>query len=258
MDFKRFIKNYGSTILTCVSAAGTIVTAVIAVKETPKAIKLLEEAKAKKGEDLTAMEKIKIAGHAYIPSISIGISTIACMFGANILDKRQTASMAGAYALASSSFIEYKNKLKELYGEESDAKIREEILREKHVAHPNPIYASTLCMNVNDLASEFDKKETVLFWDDFSQRYFEASPLDVFAAEYHLNRNFSISGVATPNDFYEFLGIPKVKGGDAVGWSSAYGYTWVDFDHKKVTFDDGMECYIIYAIFPPEDDYFEC
>lgn len=258
MNFKGFIKNYGSTILTCVSAAGTIATAIIAVKETPKAIKLLEEAKDKKGEDLTVIEKIKTAGPAYIPSISIGVGTIACMFGANILDKKQTASMAGAYALASSSFTEYKNKLKELYEEEVDAKIREEILNEKYVANPDPIHASTLCMDVNDLASECDKKETALFWDDFSQRYFEARPLDVFAAEYHLNRNFSISGVATPNDFYYFLGIPKVKGGDAVGWSSAYGYTWVDFDHKKVTLDDGMECIIIYAVFPPEDDYLEC
>ena len=255
MNIQNFIKKNGPIILTCLASVGTVATAVIAVRETPKAIKLLEEAKEKKGAELTTIEKVKVAGPVYIPAIATGVGTIACMAGSTILSHKQTVSMAGAYALASSSFTDYKNKLKELYGEEADAKIREEILKDKYTANPQPIGAECLCGVATDLASECDDRETVLFYDDFSQRYFEARMIDVFAAEYHLNRNFAICGEANPNEFYEFLGIPKIEGGSAVGWSAAYGYCWVDFDHKKVTMDGGLECYIIYPTFQPEDDY---
>ena len=43
MNAKIFLKKHSSTILTCLGAVGVIATAVTAVKETPKAIKLLEE-----------------------------------------------------------------------------------------------------------------------------------------------------------------------------------------------------------------------
>ena len=39
------------------------------VKATPKALSLLEQAKEEKGEELTKLETVKIAGPAYIPSI---------------------------------------------------------------------------------------------------------------------------------------------------------------------------------------------
>ena len=42
---KWFLKRNGSTILTIGGAAGVIATAVVAVKETPKALYLLEQAR---------------------------------------------------------------------------------------------------------------------------------------------------------------------------------------------------------------------
>ena len=60
-----------------------IATAVVAVKSTPKALELLKEAEAEKGEELTRFEKIKTAGPVYVPSILIGSATLACIFEAN-------------------------------------------------------------------------------------------------------------------------------------------------------------------------------
>ena len=42
---RKFFKKNGSTILTCMSVAGVVGTAVMAVKATPKAIELIEAAK---------------------------------------------------------------------------------------------------------------------------------------------------------------------------------------------------------------------
>ena len=256
-EFAKFFKRHGSTILTCVAAAGTIGTAILVGAETPKALKLIEDAQYEKGEPLTTMEKVKVAAPVYIPAITMGASTVACIFGAHVLSQKQSAAMASAYALVSSSYNEYRNKLIELYGGETDAKIKEEILKDKYDAHPYPIYATGLIGSSSDLASECDNKERVLFYDDLSGRYFESTLLDVFSAEYHLNRNFAICGVSCPNEFYEFLGIPSVECGEVIGWTAADGYCWLDFDHKKVVMDDGLECYIIYCAFTPDEGYLD-
>ena len=82
---KLFLKRNSSTILTCIGAAGVIATSVLAVKATPKAMALLEQSEEEKGEKLTNMEKVQVAGPAYIPAAIVGASTIACIFGANVL-----------------------------------------------------------------------------------------------------------------------------------------------------------------------------
>ena len=65
---------------------------------------LLDSTKEKQ-EELTKIEKVKIAGPVYIPSILIGAGTVACIFGANVLNKRHQAALVSAYTLAESSFI---------------------------------------------------------------------------------------------------------------------------------------------------------
>lgn len=50
----------------------------------------------------------------------------------------------------------------------------------------------------------------VLFYDGYSQRYFESKISQVLQAEYHLNRNFAIGADVTLNDFYLFLGIDRI------------------------------------------------
>ncbi len=110
MDVQTFIKRNAQTILTCLGATGVIVTAVMAVKGTPKALTLLENAKEEKGEELTKLEKFKIAGPVYIPAVITGAATIACIFGSNVISKNQQATLMSAYALLDNSYKEYKKK----------------------------------------------------------------------------------------------------------------------------------------------------
>ncbi len=96
---KVFFHKNSPFILTCLGAAGMIGTTVLAVKATPKAMLLLEDAKKEKGEELTKAEVIITAGPAYIPSAVMGVSAIICVFGANALNKKQSASLTSAYTL---------------------------------------------------------------------------------------------------------------------------------------------------------------
>ena len=230
---KTFIKRNGSTILSVTGATGTILTAVLAVKATPKAMQLIEEAEKEKGEKLTKTEVVKYVGPAYIPTILVGFGTIACIFGANVLNKKQQASLTSAYALLDNSYKEYKNKVRELLGEDSDHEIRTEIAKDHYK---------------NEDIEVDDEKE--LFYDYFSERYFESTMEDVLRAEAGLNKIIAVDTGAYLNEFYDLLDIPRIHAGDELGWSNGileamYWTNWVDFDHKKVEMEDGMECCII-------------
>lgn len=122
-----FNRSQISTLLTCIGSIGVVATSVMAVKATPKAIKLLEASENEKGEKLTKTEIVKIAAPAYIPAAVVGASTIACIFGANILNKDSQASLASAYALLDRSYKEYRNKVNDLYGDEADDEVRAEV-----------------------------------------------------------------------------------------------------------------------------------
>lgn len=232
---QRFITKNAPTILTCVGGIGVIATSVMAVKATPKALDLLKEAKEEKGEDLTKLETVKVAGPVYIPAILVGVSTVSCIFGANVLGKRSQASIMSAYALLDSTYRDYKDKVEELYGEGASVKVREEIARDKYEEE-------------DILGDDNDGKQ--LFFDYFSGRYFRATPEQVQRAEYVINRHLVMREYAYLNEFYEELGIEPIESGYDYGWSNGanmdrYWQSWVDFNHEKTVTDDGLECTII-------------
>ena len=246
---KMYLKRNSSTILTCIGAIGVVTTAVTAATATTKASKILEQAKKEKGEDLTKLESLVAAGPAYIPTVAIGASTIACIFGANVLNKRQQAAITSAYALVDSSYKKYQSKLKELYGEEADTQIRDAIIKEE-------------CKDIDVWApgcGSIDRSgERRLF--EFNGRIFESTMESVINAEYHFNRNFSLRGDANLNEFYEFLGLSPTEEGSVLGWSCGqlieeWETTWIDFDHRPITLEGGVECFIIETPISPIINY---
>lgn len=86
----RQLYRSSPTILTVVASVGVIVTTITAVRATPKAVKLLKEAELEKGENLTKVEIIRVAGPSYIPSALLGISTIVCIFGGKCTKSKET------------------------------------------------------------------------------------------------------------------------------------------------------------------------
>ena len=131
MKSNLFLKKNSATILTVAAAAGVITTSVLSAKAAIRASRVLAHKEEEKGEELTFEETISAIWTIYIPPIVAGVSTIACVFGANILNQRQQASLASAYALIDSSYKEYKAKLKELYGEEAHNNIIDAIAAKK-------------------------------------------------------------------------------------------------------------------------------
>lgn len=157
-----FWKRNGSTILTCIGAVGVVATAVLTAKATPKAMRILEEAKEEKGEELTKLEVVKAVVPTYIPAVVTGAATISCIFGIGALSKHQQASIASAYALLDSSYKEYRKKVSDIYGDDADNRVKDEIARDQYDGL---------------LPSEDSDKQ--LFMDFNTLEYFEARFEDV-------------------------------------------------------------------------------
>lgn len=169
-----------------------------------------------------------------------------------MLSRRQQAALSSAYALVSQSYKEYTDKVKELYGEETHKTIMEAIVKEKckDVSLRTTGFLDDSTLDFDADGSDPEVHHT--FYDQFSNRYFESTVSKVLQAEYHLNRNFAIrGGDGTVNEFYEFLGLAPIDGGDTIGWAVCDELMWVDFNHTKVTLDDGMEVYIVEPVFTP-------
>ena len=236
-----YLKRNSPTVLTSIGAVGIVTTSVMTAKVTPKAIRLLEDAAFEKGETLTTVEKIKVVTPVYIPSIVMGSSTIACIFGANVLNKRKQASLVSAYALLDSYHKKYRSKLIEMHGKKADEEIRNAIAREHCDFH-------LIGLDVPD--------RKMIFYDEISGRSIVRYEREVMDAEYHLNRNFTMRGYVSLNEFYEFLGLPITDYGATVGWSMSGGYSWIDFEHRLIAEDKkGIKLYSIDIIFPPDVDY---
>ena len=221
----RQLYRSSPTILTVVASVGVIVTTITAVQATPKAIKLLKEAELEKGENLTKVEIIRVAGPSYIPSALLGISTIVCIFGANVLNQKKQASLMSAYAMLNESYKQYRKSAKIVYGEDADDKIHAEMAKDAMV--------STYDWGYQVYNMDMDaESERLLFYDLSSKKYFRTTMAAVL------------------NEYLSFLGVEGIDGGDNIGWDITYMVEemdcyWLDFDNYKSTLEDGLECIII-------------
>lgn len=263
------LKKHAPTILSFAAAAGVVGTAILSVKGDRKAkqVRYVEtdqrnrerlEKAVEAGEDfevqlLTRKEEIALTWKCYIPAAAVGVATIVAIFGANVLNRKQIASVTGAYILLDQTYKKYKDKVVELYGKETDQKVRAEVAKD--------IYEE----KKPEAPEKSDKKgpdddETLLFYEEHYGQYFHRKLIEVMDAEYRINKKLAQDGEASLNDFYEYLGLDPIEVGDAMGWSQEaicdfYNPSWIDFDHELVTMEDGMECYVINILVKPLRGY---
>lgn len=240
----KVLKKASPTILSCFGVFGVIATAALAIKATPKALESIEDAKNAKGretdDELTRMETIGACWKCYAPAAISGIATIGCILGANVLNRRQQASLASAYAILNKTYQDYRHSVKNVFGEEGHKRVLQDMAVER-VPDNHTIYtqgtfqSSTLDFCVSE--------EERLFYDIYSDRQFTSTIGKVLQAEYHLNRMFAINRAASLNEFYNYLGIAPVPGGDDLIWvvDPENKMYWIDFNHDVTYMDDGLE-----------------
>lgn len=229
------LKRGSPTILTVLGAFGLVCTTVSAVKATKEAVERIKyDSRFNHDGDsyaYTKAEAIKSAWKCYIPTAMFGVSTLACIFGANALNKKQQAALTSAYMLLNNTYKEFVKK-------DVNGTVRKAVAEDK--------------AETNDVLPTDEK---ALFYEFNHGEFFEYGLAELLQAEYQLNKQFISKGYVCLNDFYDLIGLPKTDVGDSLGWDVDDGHLWIDFEHELVELEDGMECYIIYLPEPPTPEH---
>lgn len=225
-------------LLTICSIAGTIGTAILSIKATQKAVRILNTYEDEMDKEPSLKDKIELLLPIYVPTILTVGSTIFCILSVNHISKKSQGSILAAYSLLETQFKEYKKSVKTIYGENSDDEIINNVLNDKIID------SNLRCTDKNE----------VIFIEDLIQEPFISTIEQVQRAEYELNRLFILRGYASVNDFLTFIGVDEKGLGDMFGWSFDigvdYGYEWIDFTHEKIDYN-GREAYLIHYTFEP-------
>ena len=237
---KTSITKHSPEILTGIGIAGMITTTVLAVKATPKAIRLIEEAKEEKGEDLTKAETVKSCWKAYIPAAATCIASTACLIGASSVSIRRNAMLATAYKLSETAFSEYKEKVVETIGDEKEKIVREKVSEER--IKKNPITKNEVIMT--------DYGDTQ-FYETLSGRYFKSDIEQIKKVVNYLNKDMlqDMFGTISLNEFYDELELERIDLGDELGWRVDKGLIEIDFTSKIA--DNGKPCIVLDYINAP-------
>ena len=235
---RKSVVKHSPEILTGMGIAGMIASTVLAVKATPKALHLLEEAALEKDayvHELTVPEKVKACWKCYIPATVTGVTSIACLIGASTVSSKRNAALAAAYTLTDSALREYQDKVVETIGEKKEQLVRDKVAEER--IKNNPISTTTNEVVITDKTGD-------LCFDVWSSRYFKSDIEKLRKAENEVNRMMLEDGSVSLNDFYYEVGLQETKIGYDLGWE--YGRDgFVKLQLSSQLDENGTPCIVL-------------
>jgi hypothetical protein len=237
--------------LFVVGLTGFVVTTVLACRATLKVDEVLEKAQqdfknvdelhhgeisapyatdeAKKDKAYVYLRTSIAICKLYSPAIVAGTISVAALTGShNILNKRN-AGLAAAYAAVEKGFADYRNRVREEFGEDKE--------RELH-------YPLEVCEIEEEKDGKKSKKSVKIvapgsesvyakFFDQFSrnwQREPEYNRIFLNCQQNYANDLLKSRGHVFLNEVYDMLGLERTKAGAVVGWIiSDDGDNYIDF-----------------------------
>ena len=136
----KFFRKHGTKLLVAGACAGTVGAVVEGIRVTPKAMERIDEAETEKGEELTIVEKVKVAGPVYLPCGILALQSVACVIGCEVIHRKKEVALIGALTTTKTAYDEYRQIARDIKvadsetGEEVsvDQKVRDGLAK-KHV-----------------------------------------------------------------------------------------------------------------------------
>lgn len=240
---KTFATKNRPELLLIVGTVGLLATTVLAVKGTPKAVKLIEKRRAALGKDkLGPVEVIKTTWKCYIPAVATCIPSIVCMVGCGSQSVKRSAALATAYSVTESAFAEYRNKVIKSLGEKKEQSIKDDIAKDQ--INSKPLKSSEVIVT---------KRGDALCLDVITGRYFKSDIDLIKQIEEKLNHRLREDMFISLNEFYYELGLEPSKIGDMLGWDIKKGYIELNFSSQIAP--DGNPCLVMDYSIAPQYDY---
>ena len=254
--------KHSPEILTGIGIAGMITTTILAVKATPKALRLID---AKKRDifdnldpedipgnntdytevSLTPLEVVKTAWKPYIPVAVTCVASVTCLIGASSVNAKRNAALATAYELSKTALSDYKEKVVETIGEKKEKTIREKVAQKK--VDENPSGKSEVIITGNG---------DVLSLEPASMRYVKSDIESVRKIINDLNYRMTtgMEEYISLSELYDEIGLSHTTTSDDMGWNiSKDGPIDIDFPAAKT--DKGEPCLMLEYNVSPRYDY---
>lgn len=240
---QQFATEHSPEILMGVGLTAMVSSTVLAIRATPKAVRLIEAKKEELQVDkLTPVETVKTCWKCYIPTVVTGLGGMGCIIGSTSVSVRRHAVLATAYSLSETALTEYKEKVIETIGEKKEQIVREKIAEDR--LEKNPVTNTEVIIT--------GKGET-LCYDHLSGRYFKSDIETIKRVVNELNRDMIQDMYVSLNDFYDRLDLEPTELGYVLGWSidmNRKGFIEVDFSAKVAA--DGTPCIVVNYVNAPK------
>lgn len=235
----KFVNKNSSQLLIGLGIASEIVSIILAVKATPKALKHAEQKKAEvnaveseefegpidhyEERELTTKEFIGAVYKDYIPSCTVLLSSIGCIIAGTKVSIGNIAAANGMISALQNDIRALKEKTKEVVGEKKATAIHDAIVSDKCSSRP---YTEEKVIDIGD--------GTTIVYDPFCDRYFRTSISNIERAMSAITSEMADDDFCpwrSLNDFYRAAHFPEAKLADRVGWNR---------NHLKKYFGDAI------------------
>lgn len=203
---KKILSDNAPAILAGVAALGVVGTAYLTGKATFEAAARLAE----ESPHLTTKEKAKLCWRLYLPAAGVGALTITSIVMSNQISTNRAAGVAAAYSLSTKALKEYKEHVKEKFGENKAREVQDELAQKK--VNENPPSGDILVVGVGK----------ILCKDAWTGRYFHSTMETIKGAQNDINYQALAGEFPSLTDFYHAINSPQLRptiSSDSVGWN---------------------------------------
>lgn len=155
----------------------------------------------------TLKDRLKQDWKIYIPTVTTGALTIACIVGGTRISRSRTAAITAAYSLTERAFSEYKEKVQEKLGERKEQTLKDELAQDrvrKIPTNPDVILVgkgSIMCIELR------------------SGRPFLGDMELIKRAEVEINDRLIRCDYASLAEFHTLIGISPTPDAGDLGWT---------------------------------------
>lgn len=269
------LQKHAPEILIVGGVIGTVVSAVGACYATTKLSAILDETRsdidkvheaandasladrytpedAKKDTTIIYTQTAVKIAKLYAPSVILGTLSLGSILASNNILRKRNIALGAAYATIDKSFKEYRSRVVERFGEQTDRELRYNIKAKEVVnQETDPETGETKTTTKTDfVVSPSDISGYARFFEQYTKdergnsvpnpnwcSNNEYNLLFIKAQERYLNDLLIARGRVFLNEAYVALGLPRTRAGQVVGWvydpDKGAGDNYIDFGLYK-------------------------
>lgn len=227
------LKN-STVVLTTIGVSGVFTSVALAVKATPKALRVIEAKSEERYGDPHAYsnkEAIKDGWKFYIPTAMAMGFTVTAIIGSTHIGLRKNAALLSLYSVSEQTIRDYNEKLVETIGPKKAQEVKDAVTQKNMDA--NPVSKNQVVIT---------GKGDVLCYDVTSGRYFKSDRNSIESAVNKLNKQLLNDMWMTLNEFYAEIGLAPTSIGNDLGWNVD---NTIDLEFSSMIADDGTPCLVI-------------